>query len=119
MTEDQKEQVMELVETKMSAFEQEIQTMVNNFQIEIIRQFEIQRTCSEKLIEEFLIGGEEDQNERMEAAEIQNEVMAFEPDLADGDDFVFFSKYGAVTGKGITGEDSDVDDDSFDNGYYF
>ena len=45
--------------------------------------------------------------------------MAFEPDLADGDDFVFFSKYGAVTGKGITGEDSDVDDDSFDNGYYF
>ncbi len=36
-----------------------------------------------------------------------------DPDLADGDDLVFFNKYGDQEGE------EDVDDDSFDNGYYF
>lgn len=40
--------------------------MVNNFQIEIIRQFEIQRTVTENLIQDFLID-EDDRNERLEA----------------------------------------------------
>ena len=41
MTEDQKEEVTELVEEKFDNFQREVQGMVNNFQIEIIRQFEI------------------------------------------------------------------------------
>lgn len=95
MTEDQKEQVIELVENKMTSFEQEVQSMVNNFQIEIIRQFEIQRTVTENLIQDFLID-EDDRNERLEAIAQSNETMAFEHDLAEGDDFVFFNKYGAA-----------------------
>lgn len=43
--------------------------------------------------------------------------MAFQPDLADGDDIVFFDKYTGM--NAALGADSDVDDDSFDNGYYF
>ena len=41
-----------------------------------------------------------------------------EPDIADGDDVVFFDKYGD---QGLFNEDDDgdIDDDSFENGYYF
>ena len=53
----------------------------------------------------------------MAAAATKNAQMAFEPDLAEGDDIVFFDKYGG--GAAAAGGDSDVDDDSFDNGYYF
>ena len=35
-----------------------------------------------------------------------------EADIAEGDDLVFYNKYGD---QGL----DDVDDDSFDNGYYF
>lgn len=47
------------------------------------------------MIQEFLID-DEDRNERMEAVAQMNEAMAFEPDVAEGDDFVFFNKYGAA-----------------------
>ena len=91
--------------------------MVNNFQIEIIRQFEIQRTVTENLIQDFLID-EDDRNERLEAIAQSNETMAFEHDLAEGDDFVFFNKYGAAQVR-LDGDDDDIDDDEFDSGYYF
>ena len=41
MNADQKEQITQLVEEKMFKFQSDIQAMVNNFHIEIIRQFEI------------------------------------------------------------------------------
>ena len=44
--------------------------------------------------------------------------MAFEPDLAEGDDFVFYNKYGAAQVR-LDGDDDDIDDDEFDSGYYF
>ena len=101
----------------MLAFEQQIQSMANNFQIEIIRQFEIQKTQMENLVQEYLFD-EEDHSEIMAAAAASNTDMAFEPDLADGDDLVFFDKYTGVNAAARANED-DVDDDSFDNGYYF
>jgi len=46
-----------------------------------------------------------------------DEMMA--NDMADGDDLVFFNKYGANQ-KGLDHQDSEeIDDDSFENGYYF
>ena len=54
----------------------------------------------------------------MEAVAQMNEAMAFEPDVAEGDDFVFFNKYGAAQVR-LDGDDSDIDDDEFDSGYYF
>ena len=38
------------------------------------------------------------------------------PDLADGDDLVFFDKYGD---QGLYDRDAELSDDEFDNGYYF
>jgi len=49
-----------------------------------------------------------------------DEMMA--TDMADGDDLVFFNKYGANQKGGCFGGDEDseeIDDDSFENGYYF
>ena len=42
-------------------------------------------------------------------------VAMLEPDLADGDDIVFFDKYGD---QGLDDRD-EMEDDEFDNGYYF
>ena len=39
-----------------------------------------------------------------------------EPDLADGDDIVFYNKYGD---QGFDENDDELEDDEFDNGYYF
>ena len=55
MTEDQKEEVTALVEEKFADFQGQVQGMVNNFQIEIIRQFEIQRSSMESLVQEYLV----------------------------------------------------------------
>lgn len=55
MTEDQKEEVTALVEEKFEDFQRQVQGMVNNFQIEIIRQFEIQRSSMESLVQEYLV----------------------------------------------------------------
>ena len=59
MTEDQKEQVSQLVDEKLGAFQKEVQTMVNNFHIEIIRQFEIQKTSMETLVQDYLFDEED------------------------------------------------------------
>ena len=59
MTEDQKEQVTQLVEEKMVAFQRDVQSMVNNFHIEIIRQFEIQKTAMESLVQDYLLDEED------------------------------------------------------------
>ena len=49
----------QLIEDKMAKFEQEVQAMVNNFQIEIIRQFEIQKTSIENLVQDYLLDEED------------------------------------------------------------
>ena len=68
--------------------------MVNNFHIEIIRQFEIQKSAMESLVQDYLL----DEDDNAQNLELQgqggNEMMIIEPDMADGDDIVFFDKYG-------------------------
>ena len=68
--------------------------MVNNFHIEIIRQFEIQKSAMESLVQDYLL----DEDDNAQNLELQgqggNEMMSIEPDMADGDDIVFFDKYG-------------------------
>lgn len=44
MTEDQRKQVEEVVEQKFAAFQESVGAMMNNLQIEVIRQFQIQQT---------------------------------------------------------------------------
>ena len=70
MNEDQKQQVIDLVDEKMTKFSQNMQQMVNNFQIEIIRQFEIQKSQMEGLIEEYLLD-EEDKVDN----EVENDLV--------------------------------------------
>ena len=69
--------------------------MVNNFHIEIIRQFEIQKTSMETLVQDYLLD-EEDNAQRIEFMQGQggdvNTMM--EADIAEGDDLVFYNKYG-------------------------
>ena len=42
--------------------------------------------------------------------------VAEDADIADGDDLVFFNKYGD---QGWQNDEEPIDDDDFNNGYYF
>ena len=114
MNQDQKEQITQLVEEKMFAFQQDVQAMVNNFHIEIIRQFEIQKSSMENLVQDYLLDPEDNtQNMMMQGQGSMSEEEL--PDIADGDDLVFFNKYGDQGWQ--NGEE--IDDEDFESGYYF
>ena len=85
------------MDDRLQAFQHDIQSMVNNFHIEIIRQFEIQKTAMESLVQDFLLD-EEDEAQRLEIMQGQGGAQGLnidmDPDIADGDDVVFFDKYG-------------------------
>ena len=114
MTVDQKQEVTELVEDKMRTFQYDVQNMVNNFHIEIIRQFEIQKTSMETLVQDYLLD-DDDNTVFMQGQGGDSAMAMLEPDLAEGDDIVFFDKYGD---QGQYDRD-ELSDDEFDNGYYF
>ena len=59
MNKDERDAVKALVDQKFTAFSQDVQAMVNNFQIEMIRQFEIQRSSLESLVHDYLLEDEE------------------------------------------------------------
>ena len=81
--------------------------MINNFQLEMIRQFEIQRSSLESLVHDYLLDEEPSSSEKQETFE-----------EADGYDVFFFEKY--VEDKLQDEEDSKfAEEDAFDNGYYF
>ena len=70
--------------------------MVNNFQIEIIRQFEIQKSTMESLVQDYLFD-EEDNTETMQSeaapATFSSKIRSLGdplPDIAEGDNFVYF-----------------------------
>lgn len=67
---------------------------------------------------------ETDNAQRVEVMQGQGGAAAYDEmmatDMADGDDLVFFNKYGANQKGGLDHQDSEeIDDDSFENGYYF
>ena len=59
--------------------------MMNNFQVEIIRQFEIQKGSLSHLVEDYLLDHTDSATEEFD-----------KQDLADGDSEVFLDKYGAA-----------------------
>lgn len=61
MTKDEREQVKALVEAKFEDFSKDVQMMINNFQLEMIRQFEIQRSSLESLVHDYLLDDEDEQ----------------------------------------------------------
>ena len=98
----------------MEDFARDIQQMVNNFQIEIIRQFEIQKSSMENLVAEYLI--DQDDNELNQ----QEQVIAnrMQSDMLEGEDYIFYSKYGKASQAGEMDQQCE-EEDEFDNGYYF
>ncbi len=107
MTVDEREQVKAVVEAKFVDFSKDVQMMINNFQLEMIRQFEIQRSSLESLVHDYLLDEEPSSSEKQETFE-----------EADGYDVFFFEKY--VEDKLQDEEDSKfAEEDAFDNGYYF
>ena len=86
MTEDQREEVIALVEEKFTDFQSEVQAMMNNFQIEIIRQFEIQQSSLQSLAQEYLVDSDDE-------LQPQVEKQPNEYDFS-GEDMLFYQKYG-------------------------
>lgn len=78
MTKDEREAVKAIVDEKFGKFSQDVQAMINNFQIEMIRQFEIQRSSLESLVTDYLI---------------EEEVAESEQTESDSYDVFFFEKY--------------------------
>ena len=73
----------------------------------------------ETLVQDYLL--DEDDNIASVAMQGQGgdagmSSAQMEPDLADGDDIVFYNKYGD---QGFDENDDELEDDEFDNGYYF
>jgi len=60
MSKDEREQVKAVVEAKFSEFSKDLQMMINNFQLEMIRQFEIQRSSLESLVHDYLLDEEQE-----------------------------------------------------------
>ena len=100
--------------------------MINNFQIEIIRQFEIQKGSLDALVGEYLIDDSDDSEEGNAENQEGGDQFAME-DLRSAfkdaaDDIIFYNKYSAQTLGNHDHESEEEDqnaEEEFDNGYYF
>ncbi|CDW91863.1 UNKNOWN [Stylonychia lemnae] len=88
----QKTEIDQIIQSKFDQLRYEVNGMLNNFQIEIIRQFELQRNQVDAVVSEYFIDNDGDESEEDEVFALELERKYLRQD-DDEDDEEFSNQY--------------------------